>query len=1349
MFLDTSDANRLRGNNSLSGITSDFQKQMNDLIAPPDQGDAASGMLTAGGPSVSLPSEPAAAPAATAPPAVSPTSPLPDPSQATDSRFPSTDPTEAYVRQSAAKRGIDPDTAVKVYRSEGAGAYVGDSGSSFGPFQLHYGNVAAGGNAVAGLGDEFTRVTGLDARDPKTVNQQIDFALDQVKTQGWTPFHGAARVGVGAQDGIGAVNTQLAQDNPAWRKLAEAQLGKPYIWGSTGGRSDFSDSAAGFDCSGFVSYVYKNALGINLPAQTESAYAATKAVDPKDAQPGDVVLYNMDNPDPHVQHIAIYIGDGKVIQAGGSANSRNVNIAPIATAGTYQFRRADGANTTQANTQAIASVADKAQDAAAQPKSLTDYGSDFAAQLGGLVNGAGQAKDAVVDHVANAATDFQKQLSSILQGAQEASGGTQFNRQAFEQSGITAPSSPLDMLGSSNQGIVPTEGEAVDKARQDFIAQNNPARDVPVVGGATTFAAQAVTDPANLLLMEPAAAKAVATAADALPDAATLLRSRQSAQADANFASGGLGNLLPDSNGSRPLFGRGGVPGGGRKEIPAAAGDTQDLLQQMLDMAKQKKGADDATVQAVQSELDRMRAPAQPAEDKVRQAVDEVRRQGGDPKTLQTIQDGLDDLARTREIPSGPQSGQLPFDDPRFPYESPIPGDVNEARGPRGSESPQQPRLPGDDPLYGDVGGDMSTRTGASAIRPNDRMPSGRQPTQTELFGNDGTNTNPVRLAMEAAAQANPMNKIEKGVSITKGWLLTNPITMGLQVTGGLTETLGRPARAVLTGDVKAAVADVRAMGAHVGDAATNARDAFMYGYRRSKAEMGGKQGTEIAQGPKGLLVTPAYRAMGAIDEFVQTINKAGAEAMAASVESANTGRSAADLLANPTPWMKQISEKAAKASTYEELTGELSQTISQKKTQMLKSGKPVPITMGIVADVIMPFVGIPAVLARRGGRILSDIGGVRGGIESVRTAKGLSSDVKGITVGDRTVGGADAGQRTFMAKQRAGEAMIANAGIAYVGFQAVNGNITGEGPSNWSDEYKKQLEQTIGPDGQPVWKRHSVKVGGRWVDYTNLAGHWAMPMSAVATAVEEYRYSGKQPSPELVEQAGYGALRAVSRQYYLNNLFDIVGLVKDGQFKQAAEKVGSDAATRAIPFSGTASALTRSTDETKQPTNILERVASRVPGVSQLVPDAQDPLGDSRGVGSDLASSLIPGGPTAPRQPTPELKVLSDAGVTVPEPPKEITLPNTGGMNVPLSPDQQRAYQRYYGQALKSSLAPFVEREAEFRETIPLAQRRTLISQFMDSAHSYAVQMTLGTMDPSTTVQPEAPRNLPPVAGR
>lgn len=96
---------------------------------------------------------------------------------------------EAFIRSEAAKRGVSPDVAMAVARSEGFKSYVGDQGTSFGAFQLHYKNNIPG-LSLGGLGDEFTKATGKHASDPSTEREQIQFALDKAKEGGWGPWHG-------------------------------------------------------------------------------------------------------------------------------------------------------------------------------------------------------------------------------------------------------------------------------------------------------------------------------------------------------------------------------------------------------------------------------------------------------------------------------------------------------------------------------------------------------------------------------------------------------------------------------------------------------------------------------------------------------------------------------------------------------------------------------------------------------------------------------------------------------------------------------------------------------------------------------------------------------------------------------------------------------------------------------------------------------------------------------------------------------------------------------------------------------------------------------------------------------
>jgi murein DD-endopeptidase MepM/ murein hydrolase activator NlpD len=115
-------------------------------------------------------------------------------------QWPTQEAVDAYTAARAPLYGINPSTAITVRRSESGSGFVGDHGTSFGPFQLHYGG---------GLGDAFTQSTGLSARDPANWQATVDFALQHASRNGWQAFHGAARVGVGLWDGIGRVGQAI------------------------------------------------------------------------------------------------------------------------------------------------------------------------------------------------------------------------------------------------------------------------------------------------------------------------------------------------------------------------------------------------------------------------------------------------------------------------------------------------------------------------------------------------------------------------------------------------------------------------------------------------------------------------------------------------------------------------------------------------------------------------------------------------------------------------------------------------------------------------------------------------------------------------------------------------------------------------------------------------------------------------------------------------------------------------------------------------------------------------------------------------------------------------------------
>ena len=136
-------------------------------------------------------------------------------------------------------------------------------------------------------------------------------------TLGGRPYLFNGRLPPGGSDGSGApgidyqVPAEALTDEEFSKIYAEAKkyVGTPYVWGG-------STPETGFDCSGYVCWVY-NQNGYDVGRTTANGlWNKSQHISEAEAKPGDLVFFKGTYDTPGMSHTGIYLGNGMMVSAG-------------------------------------------------------------------------------------------------------------------------------------------------------------------------------------------------------------------------------------------------------------------------------------------------------------------------------------------------------------------------------------------------------------------------------------------------------------------------------------------------------------------------------------------------------------------------------------------------------------------------------------------------------------------------------------------------------------------------------------------------------------------------------------------------------------------------------------------------------------------------------------------------------------------------------------------------------------------------------------------------------------------------------------------------------------------------
>ena len=153
-------------------------------------------------------------------------------------------------------------------------------------------------------------------REELTEDQWKRYEIFQ-DTKGGRPYLFKDGLPAGGSDGSGTPGIDYTvpaealtdEEFAAIYKEAQKYVGTPYVWGG-------STPETGFDCSGYVCWVY-NQNGYNVGRTTANGlWNKSQHISEAEAKPGDLVFFEGTYDTPGKSHVGIYLGNGKMVSAG-------------------------------------------------------------------------------------------------------------------------------------------------------------------------------------------------------------------------------------------------------------------------------------------------------------------------------------------------------------------------------------------------------------------------------------------------------------------------------------------------------------------------------------------------------------------------------------------------------------------------------------------------------------------------------------------------------------------------------------------------------------------------------------------------------------------------------------------------------------------------------------------------------------------------------------------------------------------------------------------------------------------------------------------------------------------------